>query len=168
VDALLSKEKADIYILHDEFMVYVVTFSSDVRRRIYSVAAQTDNVPVQLDQEILHGIKPLVTPTRCRHLRRLSAYTDNFLAIVWLQQSTLLSKSKRCQEINQTVGCARGGDITNMAPFLISPSTPVRELYRSDFLPIYYNPDVDKSDQWYSDRPNNNKTNSQFCGKRMV
>jgi hypothetical protein len=50
VDTLLPKEKANIYVLHDEFMVYVVTSSSDVCRHIYSVAAKKTNVSVQLDQ----------------------------------------------------------------------------------------------------------------------
>jgi hypothetical protein len=148
VNALLSKEKANIYIRHNKFMVYVVTFSSDFCRHIYSAAAQTTNVSVHLDQEILHGIK-VVCNSDQRQTSEEAVYTAYFGATVRPQRSTLRSKSKRCQEINQTVGCARWGAITNVAPFLFSPSTPVLELYWSEFLPIYYNPDLDKSNQWY-------------------
>jgi hypothetical protein len=62
IDSLLLKEQANIYVLHDKFMVYVDTFSSNVCSKIYSVAANTTKVSVQLDEEIItmesFGIHP--------------------------------------------------------------------------------------------------------------
>ena len=52
IDNLLEKEQADIYVLHDKCMVYVVTFSSDVCSKIYLVAAETTDISVQLNEEI--------------------------------------------------------------------------------------------------------------------
>ena len=57
IDNLLEKEQADIYVLHDKCMVYVVTFSSDVCSKIYLGAAETTDISVQLNEEIIGGIK---------------------------------------------------------------------------------------------------------------
>jgi hypothetical protein len=79
VDTLLSKEKTNIYVLHNQFMVYIVTFSSDVCRPIYPVAAKKTYVLVQFDQEILQGIKAIRNLDKCRCLRML--YTLPMLAL---------------------------------------------------------------------------------------
>jgi hypothetical protein len=99
VDTLLSKEKADIHVLRDEFMVYVATFSSDVCRHMYSVAAQKTNVLVQFDQEIVQGIKAVGNSDQMQSSED-AVYTANFGATVRPQRSTLSSKSKGCREIN--------------------------------------------------------------------
>jgi hypothetical protein len=58
IDRLLIKEQANIYVLHDKFMVYAVTFLSNVCSKIYSVAGMT-KVSVQLDEEIIGGFKAI-------------------------------------------------------------------------------------------------------------
>jgi hypothetical protein len=91
-DALLSKEKADIYVLNDDFMVYVATFSIDVCRHIYSVAAQMTNVSVHLDRDILHGIKAVGNSDQIQ-MSEEAVYTANFGGTVGPQQSKFCSKS---------------------------------------------------------------------------
>jgi hypothetical protein len=101
----LSMEKADICVLHDEFVAYIVTFFSDVCRHICNtVAAQKTNVPVHLDQEIVQGIKAVGNSDKMQ-MSEDAVYTANFCATTARRQpSTLSTKSKCCQEINQTVG----------------------------------------------------------------
>ena len=71
------------------------------------------------------------------------------------QRSTLKSKSKNTKDINEAVGCPRGGTITSLVPFPFSASTPVCDLYLSEFLPVHSAPaGLDHCDRWYSVRPN--------------
>jgi hypothetical protein len=53
VDCLLLKEQADIHVLHDEHMVHVATFSPEVCSKMHANAAETVNVSVELDEEII-------------------------------------------------------------------------------------------------------------------
>jgi hypothetical protein len=76
IDNLLFQEKGDVYVLHGNFIVYVVTFSSQVCSQIYSVMAKMTNISVELDEEnigeikkILEGSRQSVTQTKCRSLR---------------------------------------------------------------------------------------------------
>jgi hypothetical protein len=57
IDHLLLKERANICVLHDKRMVRVATFSPEVCSRMCSNAAETVNVSVELDEEIVGGIK---------------------------------------------------------------------------------------------------------------
>jgi hypothetical protein len=56
-DSLLLKEQADVCVLHNKCMVCVVTFLSDICSKTCSVAAETTDVSVQLNEEIVGGIK---------------------------------------------------------------------------------------------------------------
>jgi hypothetical protein len=121
VDALLSKEKAEICVVHDKFMVYVATFSIDVCRHIYSVAAQTTNVSAHSNQEILrHGIKAVGNSVQMQTFEE-AVYAVNFGATVRPQQSALCSKSKHCQEINQTLGVQQEDGISQTLPIFYFP-----------------------------------------------
>jgi hypothetical protein len=157
IDSLLLKEQADIYVLHDKCMVYLVTFSSDVCSHIHSMAAKTTNISVKLNEEIIEGIKAVGNSDSMQKSEE-AVYTANYGATVRPQRSTLNTKSEKSREINQAVGCPRGGTITNSAPFPFSTSTPVCELYRSEFLPVYCLPGLDESDRWYSERPNKKRS----------
>jgi hypothetical protein len=154
IDLLLIKEQADIYVLHDKCMVYLVTFSSQVCSQIYSKAAETTNISVILDEEIIEGIKAVGNSDAMQKSEE-AVYTANYGATVRPQRSTLHTKSTKSREIDQAVGCPRGGTITASSTlFPFSASTPVRDLYRAEFLPVYDTPGLDQSDRWYSERPN--------------
>ena len=153
IDNLLEKEQADIYVLHDKCMVYVVTFSSDVCSKIYLVAAETTDISVQLNEEIIGGIKAVGNSDQMQKSEE-AVYTANYGATIRPQRSTLKTKSQRTKDINDAVGCPRGGTITSSVAFPFSVSTPVRHLYLSEFLPVYSAPDLDDCDRWYSVRPN--------------
>jgi hypothetical protein len=86
--------------------VYVVTFSSQVCSQIYSVAAKTTNTSVELDKEIIGGIKAVGNPDQMQESED-DVYTANYGATVQLQWSTVNTKSKNSREINEVVGCPR-------------------------------------------------------------
>jgi hypothetical protein len=67
----------------------------------------------------------------------------------------LHTKSQQSTEVNEAVGCPRGGTITessSMFPF--SALSPVRDLCRLEFLPVYNTPGLDESDRWCLVRAN--------------
>jgi hypothetical protein len=157
IDNLLLEQEADIYVLHDKHMVYVATFSSKVCCKIYSEAAETTNVSVEFNDEIIGGIKAVGNSDTMQKSEE-AVYTANYGATVRPQPSTLHTKSPESIEVNEAVGCPRGGTITTSSSiFPFSASTPVRDLYRHEFLPVYNTPGLDKSDRWYSVRPNNKR-----------
>ena len=88
IDNLLEKEQADIYVLHDKCMVYVVTFSSDVCSKIYLVAAETTDISVQLNEEIIGGIKAVGNSEQMQKSEE-AVYTANYGATIRPQRSTL-------------------------------------------------------------------------------
>jgi hypothetical protein len=100
-----------------------------------------------LNDEIIHGIKAVGNSDQMQKSEE-AVYTANYGATVWPQRSTANTKSKNLRQINEAVGCPRGGSITtNSSPFLFSASTPVRELYCSEFLPVYFDADLDERDR---------------------
>jgi hypothetical protein len=96
VDTFPFKEDANIYVLHDKSMVYVITFSSDISRHIYSGAALKTNLLVQLDQAIIQEIKAIGNSDKMQ-LSEDAVYTTNFGATIPPQQSTLCNKLNFCQ-----------------------------------------------------------------------
>jgi hypothetical protein len=143
IDSLLLEEQAKICVLHDKCLVHVVTFSSDVCSKMCSLAAKTICVSVQLDEEIVGGIKAAGDLDQMQKLEE-AACTANHGANLALN-----TKSKNSKDINKAVSCPRGGTITSFAPFPFSASTPVREPCCSEFSPICSAPGLDKSDRWH-------------------
>jgi hypothetical protein len=62
-------------------MVYVITFSSDVCSKMYSVVADMANASVQLDEEIIQGSKAIGNSDQMQKLEE-ALYTTNYGATV--------------------------------------------------------------------------------------
>ncbi len=93
IDTLLLKEQADICVLHDKCMVYVVTFSSDVCSEMCSVAMETTHVSVEFDEDIIGGTKAVGDSDQMQKSEE-AVHTANYGATVRPQRSTLNTKSK--------------------------------------------------------------------------
>jgi hypothetical protein len=155
IDHLLLKARADIYVLHDKCMVHVATFSPEVCSKTCSNAAETINVSVELDEDVVGGIKAVGDSDAMQKLEE-AVHTANHGAAMRPQRSTFHTKLTKSRAINEAVGCPiRTGTINaRTALFPFSASTPVRDLCCLEFLPVYNTPGLDKSDRWRSVRPN--------------
>jgi hypothetical protein len=157
IDHLLLKQEANICVLHNKHVVHVATFLSEVCCKTCSEAAETINVSVEFNNEIVGGIKAVGdsdTMQKCEE----AVHTANHGAAVRPQPSTSRTKSPESTEVNEAVGCPRGGTITtssSMFPF--SASTPAGDLCRLEFLPVHNTPGFYESDRWCSVRPNNKR-----------
>jgi hypothetical protein len=144
IDSLLLKEQADICVLHDKHMVHVVTFSSNACSKKCSVAPETTHVLIQLDEQIVGGIKAVGDSDQMQ-MSEEAACAATCGAMVLPQRSTLNTKSKNSKDINNAVGHPRGGTIKRLALFPFSPSMPVRALYLSEFSPVCSAPGLEES-----------------------
>jgi hypothetical protein len=158
VDCLVLKEQADICVLHDKHMVHVATFSPQVcsKERIYSNAAETVDVSVELDEEIIGGIKAVGNSDAMQKRRKQCGQPIRHGAAVRPQQSTSHTKpTRRSRGINEAVGCPRGSTISaSSSLFPFSASTPVGDLCCLEFLPVCNTPGLDEGNRWCSVRPN--------------
>jgi hypothetical protein len=126
-------------------MVCVVTFLSNVCSEVCSMAAEMTHISVELDEEIIEGIKAVGDLDQMQKSEE-AAHTANHGATVRPQRSMLNTKSKNYKEIDDAVGCPRGGTITKSVKFPFSASTPVRELCLSEFSPVCSAPGLEESD----------------------
>ena len=82
IDNLLEEEQADIYVLQDKcIMVYVVTFSSSVCSKMYLVAVEMTDISVQLNEEIIGGIKAIGKSDQKQKAEE-AVYTANYGATI--------------------------------------------------------------------------------------
>jgi hypothetical protein len=97
VDNLLMQEKADIYVLHGDFMVYVVTFSSHLCSQIYSMATKATNISVELNDEIIEGIKAVANSDQNAEVRGGCLHCQ-----LWCHCPTTAVKSKHKVKLFKT------------------------------------------------------------------
>ena len=93
VHNLVIQEKADIYVPHGNFMIYVVTFSCLLCRQIYSMAAKTTNISVELNAEILEEIKAVAYSYQMQKSEE-AVDIANYGGTIWPERSTLHTTSK--------------------------------------------------------------------------
>jgi hypothetical protein len=97
--------------------------------------------------------KPLGTQTKCSRLRMPSI--PPILALLSGRNDQRSAPSQKVAEKSIEPSVVQEEGLSQTWPPFYFPFHPsVRELYRSDFLPIYSDTDLVKSDRWYSDQPN--------------
>jgi hypothetical protein len=111
IDGLLVKEQADICILHDKHMVCVATFSPKVCSKTRSEAAENTNASVEFNDKFFRGIKAVGNSDVMQKCKE-AVHTANHGAAMRPQPSTSHTELPQSTEVNEAVGCPRGGTST--------------------------------------------------------
>ena len=164
VDKLLEEKSADGYVLHDDHLVHVCTFSAKACKAVHQVAMSETGIKLEFTELALQGTQEIGNTDK-NQKDEVAVCTANFGAteINWMQPA-VRAKSASTKAIDDAIKSTRGGSIQNSAHWKYSVQTPIAPLWKQYFRSVFSDESLPIGDQWYSDyRPKKKKrSNDRF------